>query len=89
MRLAASLADLDRVLDALSGFGLEGRELGLATQPTWRHWHFRKPGEKGTMELTSVPLGGGRVELEVEVRRNRQGTWCAEAVGVISCEIQS
>jgi hypothetical protein len=74
---------LDRVLAALNGFGLEGRELGLASVPTGRHWHFRKPGEKGTLELTSVPGQDGLVELVVEVRRNRRGAWRADAVGLV------
>ncbi|MBS1720622.1 MAG: hypothetical protein JST35_09275 [Armatimonadetes bacterium] len=74
---------MDRVLAALEGYGLDGRELGLASVPTGRHWHFRKPGEKGTLELTSVPGEDGMVELVVEVRRNRRGEWCADAVGVV------
>lgn len=41
----------------------------LATYPGSIHWHFQRPGERGTLELTWWP-SGGRLWLKVHPMRS-------------------
>jgi hypothetical protein len=49
----------------------------LRSYPGLQHWHLRKPGRPGTLEITCWPTGK-RVWLAVHT--NRQGGWIADVV---------
>jgi hypothetical protein len=49
----------------------------LAGYPGCTHWHFTKPGEKGTLEATWWPPAH---RLWLSVHANRQSAWHESAV---------
>ena len=46
-----------------------------------RHWHVKKSGERGVVEVTWWPE---KDKLWVSVRSNRQGNWTADAVAALT-----
>jgi hypothetical protein len=48
----------------------------LKSMPDCRHWHIRKVGEKGTVEVTLCP----NQRIEIEVRKNRTAPWTVQAM---------
>ncbi len=57
-------------------YGLQVRMRGtLRTYPGSQHWHFHKPGERGTLEITLWPAGK-RVWFSVQA--GRRAGWIAE-----------
>jgi hypothetical protein len=55
---------------AADHYGLRIRMKGtLRTYPGSEHWHFQKPGERGTLEVTLWPRGN-RVWFSVQSGRN-------------------
>ena len=57
--------------------GLVVKEMSLKSLPPNLHWHFSKPGSKGTLEATLI-LGTG--EIWLSVHDNRRADWVEEAV---------
>lgn len=70
--------DVDGLVRRLDGLGLVGKELALATMPGARHWHFRKEGEKGCLELTWWP---DQEQVWLSIHGNRDGEWIEGVVG--------
>ncbi len=64
--------------------GLSIQDQNLKSLPHGRHWHVRKPGVKGTLEITY----DGQ-ELWMEVRANRQGEWIDAAVDQLMRALKS
>jgi len=48
----------------------------LAKYPGSTHWHFARPGERGTLEVTYWP---GQSRCWISVHVNRRGAWIPEA----------
>jgi hypothetical protein len=73
LRLEGICAELD--LEALTTLaaeaGLTVQEMAMKSPKGARHWHLRKPGVTGTLEITWLPSG----ELVIEARANRSADW--------------
>ena len=65
------------VAQAAAELGLEAKALTLAKYPGCTHWHLRKPGSKGTLEITWWPE---KKKVWISLRENRMGDWIEEAV---------
>ena len=54
---SAQLTNVDSTIEsACSGEGLQiGMKSALAGFPGSTHWHFRRPSERGTLEITLFP----------------------------------
>ena len=64
--------------EAAAHYGLRLRMKGtLRTYPGSEHWHFQKPGERGTLEVTLWPAGK-RVWFSVQA--GRRAAWIAEMI---------
>ena len=71
---------------AATQFGLHiGMRGTLRTYPGSRHWHLRKPGERGTLEVTLWPAGK-RVWLSVQA--GRRAEWIADILPQIKAWIE-
>ena len=57
----------------------------LATYPGSIHWHYKKPKEKGTLELTLLP---SERRLWAAIHTNRQAPWIAEALNKLRADIE-
>ena len=57
--------------------GLLAARLELRGYPGATHWHIRRPGAKGTLELTYWPDAG---RLWFAVHANRRAAWIAPAI---------
>lgn len=64
--------------ELLAGMGLQLTMKGqLKTLPVNIHWHYKKPKEKGTLEITLLlPTN----ELIVECKKSRWGDWVEEVL---------
>jgi len=71
---SAELAVVDSAIEAACI--AEGLQLGmkgsLARFPGSIHWHFKKPGERGTLEITSVPQAN---RVWAQVQSGRRADW--------------
>jgi hypothetical protein len=73
--------DAPAALDsAAAQLGLSSKRFTLASLPGATHWHFRMPGQKGTLEATYNP---GTSEAWLSVHENRQGDWIETAIAAI------
>lgn len=81
VRVPASLAAADvpaRVEEACAAEALIMAMRGtLATYPGCDHWHYKKPGEKGTLEITHW---GKTNRLWFKVTNDREGPWIGPAM---------
>ncbi len=57
----------------------------LASYPGSIHWHYKKPNQKGTLELTLLPNAR---RIWAAVHSNRRAPWIAEALPKIRAEIE-
>jgi len=62
---------------SVSDAGLLATRLELRSYPGATHWHIRRPGAKGTLELTYWPSVG---RLWFAVHANRRAGWIAPAI---------
>ena len=62
---------------SVSDAGLLATRLELRSYPGATHWHIRRPGAKGTLELTYWPSVG---RLWFAVHANRRAAWIAPAI---------
>ena len=61
---------------AADHYGLQLRMKGtLHTYPGSEHWHFQKPGERGTLEVTLWPRGN---RVWFSVQSGRRAAWITE-----------
>ncbi len=66
--------------------GLQIRMRGtLRTYPGSQHWHFQKPGERGTLEVTLLSAGN-RVWFSVQA--GRRAVWIAEILPLMKAWIE-
>ena len=74
----ADYADIaDAVVECARNVGLECRQDGeLKKYPGSRHWHFAKPGLKGTLEVT---LWRKSNRLWLSAHENRNTEWLPES----------
>jgi hypothetical protein len=71
---------------AAEQYGLQIRMRGtLRTYPGSQHWHFQKPGERGTLEITLWPAGK-RVWFSVQARR--RAAWITEILPLMKAWIE-
>jgi hypothetical protein len=67
-----------RIERAAAAEGLDvGERMTLRTFPGSIHWHLRRPGGKGVLELTYWPSQG---RLWFAVHANRRANWIAPAI---------
>jgi hypothetical protein len=72
--------------EAAEHYGLQIRMRGtLRIYPGSRHWHFQKPGERGTLEVTLWPAGK-RVWFSVQT--GRRAGWIAEILPHMKARIE-
>lgn len=62
--------------------GLIVEEMALKKYPSGRHWHLRRAGKPGTLEVTWVDG-----VVWAEVRSNRQGVWTAVAAALLQAKL--
>jgi hypothetical protein len=62
---------------AIAEAGLLAERLELRSYPGATHWHIRRPGAKGTLELTYWPL---QHRLWFAIHANRRAEWIAPAL---------
>jgi hypothetical protein len=62
---------------SVSNAGLLAARLELRSYPGATHWHLRRPGAKGTLELTYWPRTG---RLWFSIHANRRAEWIAPAI---------
>ena len=65
--------------------GLSISRATLRTYPGSTHWHLKRPGEMGTLELTYWPRAG---RLWFAVHANRQAGWIALAIARLTERIE-
>ncbi|HLV98591.1 MAG TPA: hypothetical protein VKT82_07940 [Ktedonobacterales bacterium] len=66
--------------------GLKMRMRGtLHTYPGSLHWHFEKPGERGTLEVTLWPA---RQRLWLSVQAGRRARWIEDALPHIKAQLE-
>src|SRR5262245_33223979 len=63
-----------------------GERLTLRSFPGSIHWHMRRPGSKGVLELTYWPDQG---RLWFAVHSNRRGDWIAPAIKRLRANLQA
>ncbi|HYL43935.1 MAG TPA: hypothetical protein VEU97_11155 [Ktedonobacteraceae bacterium] len=76
------LADEEQVAHlieaAAARYGLQVHlQTTLRSYPGSQHWHLRKQGESGTLEITCWPKGK---RAWIGVHTNRQGGWITEVL---------
>ncbi len=72
--------------EAAENNGLQIRLRGtLRIYPGSQHWHFQKPGERGTLEVTFWPAGN-RVWFSVQA--GRRAVWIAEIIPLMKAWIE-
>ena len=69
---------------SVSDAGLLAERLELRSYPGATHWHIRRPGAKGTLELTYWPRAR---RLWFAVHANRRADWIAPAIDDLSARI--
>jgi hypothetical protein len=69
---------------SVSDAGLLAERLELRSYPGAIHWHIRRPGAKGTLELTYWPRAR---RLWFAVHANRRADWIAPAIDDLSARI--
>ena len=62
---------------AVCDAGLLAERRELRGYPGATHWHIRRPGAQGTLELTYWPQAG---RLWFAVHANRRAEWIAQAI---------
>jgi len=71
---------------AADHYGLQIRMRGtLRTYPGSQHWHFHKPGERGTLEITLWPAGK---KVWFSVHAGRRAGWIVETLPHIKAWIE-
>jgi hypothetical protein len=70
---------------AVSDAGLLADRLELRSYPGATHWHIRRLGAKGTLELTYWPRVG---RLWFAVHVNRRAEWIAPAIDDLKARIK-
>jgi hypothetical protein len=74
--------DWERVVAVVEGCcaaeGLQISQKGILTRyPGCTHWHYRRPGQSGTLEITCWPERG---RLWFPIRAGRSNEWVEAAV---------
>ncbi|MBX3115562.1 MAG: hypothetical protein KF836_13435 [Fimbriimonadaceae bacterium] len=67
--------DTSQIEKLVESLGLQMQEMGTKQYAGGRHWHIRKPIEKGTLELTWWPK---ERRMWLSWRSNRMGNWIEE-----------
>ena len=85
---SARAARVSRVVEqAAAAAGLTPALKGtLARYPGCVHWHFRKRGTSGTLEITWWPRGR---RLWIKVAGNRRGAWMDTVIPRLQRSIES
>lgn len=65
------------ILNFARGIGAEASDMAVKNVPNRRHWHLRKKGISGTLEITWCPK---TQRFWGEVRGNRGGEWTSDAL---------
>jgi hypothetical protein len=85
---STSLDGLDRLIEACcsrEGLHLVMRD-SLAKYPGCIHWHFRRPGEKGTLEVTLWPSSR---RLWLSVQSGRTAAWIPPMMRRLATEFEA
>jgi hypothetical protein len=69
---------------AVAEVGLASRRLELCGYPGATHWHIRRPGAKGTLELTYCPSQG---RLWFAIHANRRADWITSALDELTARM--
>jgi len=73
----SQIAMLTLIEQAISDAGLLADRLELRSYPGATHWHIRRLGTKGTLELTYWPM---QSRLWFAIHANRRAEWIAPAI---------
>jgi hypothetical protein len=81
---SAQLANIDSAIESTCiAEGLQvGMKGSLASFPGSIHWHFKKPGERGTLEITSSHRDG---RIWAQIQSGRDADWiepCFEKIKI-------
>ncbi len=77
--VAASRVDDVRLAEFCSALGLVVELLPLLTKLGARHWHLRRAGQAGTLELTEW-----QDAVWISVHSNRRADWVEAAIPLLS-----
>ena len=85
---SARFSNLDFLVESVCiGEGLKVSMKGtLASFPGSIHWHFKKPGERGTLEITSCPRTR---RLWASIQAGRRADWIEPCLTKIRTEIEN
>jgi hypothetical protein len=83
----ADISELDVLVEsACSAEGLQmTMDSSLARHPGSRHWHFKKPGDRGTLEITWSPLED---RLWASIQAGRRAEWIEPCLLRIKARIE-
>jgi hypothetical protein len=85
---SVSISSMDAAIEIFCEH--EGLEISLkstlATYPGSVHWHFRKPGERGTLEITSYAAGK---RIWAKIQNGRRAEWIEPTLTKIKHRIES
>jgi len=84
---SAQLKNADGLIESLCikeglHVGLKG---SLARFPGSIHWHFKKPGERGTLEITSSPHDR---RIWAQVQSGRRADWIEPCLKTIKAKLE-
>lgn len=85
---SAQLSGMESTLESICiAEGLHiGMKGSLATFPGSIHWHFKKPGERGVLEITSCPR---EKKLWASIQAGRRANWIEPSLMKIKKKIES
>ena len=85
---SAQLSNLDSEVESICiGEGLQvAMKSSLARFPGSVHWHFKKPGVRGTLEITSYPL---EKRLWASIQAGRRADWIEPCLEKIKAKIET
>jgi hypothetical protein len=83
-----AFSDVEQIVEnGCTGCGLRMTLKGtLAQYPGSIHWHWKKGGQPGVLELTAWP---GKRRLWFTVHENRRGAWIEAAVAQLKSQLEA
>jgi hypothetical protein len=83
----AQLTNVDSAIESTCiaeglGIGMKG---SLTSFPGSTHWHFKKPGERGTLEITSFPSDR---RIWAKVQSGRRADWIEPCLIKIKAKLE-
>jgi hypothetical protein len=85
---SAQLSEVDSAIEAIcAAEGLQTSMKGtLVSFPGSTHWHFKRPGERGTLELTVFPA---RRRIWASIQDGRRASWIEPCLASIQQSVEA